>query len=267
MLDGTHRHALTPPPGWINRPPPTPERRKHLSQEEKQALREERKEEALELKEWWYREMMATPSPLTERMTLFWHNHFTSSLHKVKWPPFLYWQNLLFRKDALGSFRDLLFGTAKDPAMIRYLDTGSNHKDRPNENYARELFELFTLGEGHYTEQDIKQAARAFTGWHIDPQTGRFRFNPYQHDEGVKQVFGKTGNFSGDDILSLTLNSPHVAIYIVQKLWREFVSDEPVPQRWLDWPTRFARVRIRLSRSSAHCSRHSPSGLPRTVGC
>ncbi len=230
VLDGIHRHALAPPPRWINARPPAPERRKHLSQEDKQAFREERKEEALELKEWWYREMVTTPSPLTERMTLFWHNHFTSSLHKVKWPPFLYRQNTLLRAHALGSFRDLLFETAKDPAMIRYLDTGSNHRDRPNENYARELFELFTLGEGHYTEQDIKQAARAFTGWHIDPQTGGFRLNPKQHDDGVKQVFGTSGRFSGEDILNLTLKSPQVAVHIVRKLWREFVSDEPAPQ-------------------------------------
>lgn len=230
VLDGTHRQALTPPPRWINRLPPAPEQRKHFSQDEKQAFREERKEEALELKGWWYQEMMTTPSPLTERMTLFWHNHFTSSLHKVKWPPFLYKQNFLLRMHALGSFRDVLFETAKDPAMIRYLDTGSNHKDRPNENYARELFELFTLGEGHYTEQDIKQAARAFTGWHIDPHTGGFRLNPKQHDDGVKQVFGTTGRFSGEDILSLTLKSPQVAIHIVRKLWREFVSEEPEAQ-------------------------------------
>ncbi len=230
VLDGTHRRAVTPPPRWINKLPPSPERRKHLSQGEKQAFREERKEEALELKAWWYQEMMTTPSPLTERMTLFWHNHFTSSLHKVKWPSFLYRQNLLLRAHALGSFRDLLVETAKDPAMIRYLDTGSNHKDHPNENYARELFELFTLGEGHYTEQDVKQAARAFTGWHIDPDTGGFRFNAKQHDDGVKQVFGTSGRFSGEDMLSLTLKSPQVAIHIIRKLWREFVSDEPEAQ-------------------------------------
>ena len=119
---------------------------------DKKAFREARKEEGLELKAWWYRELITTRSPLLERMTLFWHNHFTSSLQKVKWPPFLYQQNVLFRIHAVGSFRTLLHAVAKNPAMLLYLDTQTNHREHPNENFARELFELFTLGEGHYTE-------------------------------------------------------------------------------------------------------------------
>ena len=198
--------AQTPPPKWIHRLPPLPRDRKHWSEMDKRAFREERKEEGLELKQWWYRELCATRTPILERMTLFWHNHFTSSLHKVKWPPFLYWQNVLLRLHALGSFRELLKAIAKNPAMILYLDTQTNRKDHPNENFARELFELFTLGEGHYTEQDIKEAARAFSGWHIDHRTGAFRVDPLHHDEGCKVVFGKSGEFDGDDILALTLD-------------------------------------------------------------
>ena len=111
--------------------------------------------------------------------------------------------------------------------MLLYLDTQSNRKEHPNENFARELFELFTLGEGHYTEQDIKEAARAFTGWHLDCHTGAFRVDLRHHDDGRKVVFGKSGPFEGDDILSLTLEQPQVARYIVGKLWREFISDRP----------------------------------------
>ncbi len=227
LLGEALRHAHTPPPHWVTTLPPPPAQHRHMPTEQKKAFREARQREGLELKRWWYREMLTTSSPLTERMTLFWHNHFTSSLQKVHWPPFLYRQNVLLRAHALGSFRELVVGTAKDPAMIRYLDTQSNHLRHPNENYARELFELFTLGEGHYTEQDIKEAARAFTGWHLDPRTGSFRLNAKQHDTGLKSVFGKRGPFSGEEILDLTLSLPQVATHIVRKLWREFVSDEP----------------------------------------
>ena len=229
LLDTVTTRAVTVPPAWINRLPPPQAERKQMGQAEKKAFREERKEESLELKAWWYRELLTTPSPLTERMTLFWHNHFTSSFQKVKWPPFLYRQNVLLRSQALGSFRELLSAVAKDPAMLLYLDTQQNQKDRPNENFARELFELFTLGEGHYSEQDIKEAARCFTGWHVDRRTGSFRVNQAKHDQGMKRLFGRTGLFTGDDALRLTLEQPQVAVHVTQKLWKEFVSDQPDP--------------------------------------
>ena len=219
--------ARTPTPPWADHLPPLPKERKHWSESVRKAFREARKVEGQELKAWWYRELLSTGSPLLERMTLFWHNHFTSSLHKVKWPPFLYQQNVLFRIHALGSFRTLLHAVAKNPAMLLYLDTQTNQKERPNENFARELFELFTLGEGHYTETDIKQAARAFTGWHLDHRTGAFRVEQRRHDDGRKVVFGQSGYFDGDDIISLTLDQPQVARHVVGKLWREFISDEP----------------------------------------
>lgn len=115
--------------------------------------------------------------------------------------------------------------------MMLYLDTQTNHKDHPNENFARELFELFTLGEGHYSEDDIKQAARAFTGWHVAlHRGGGFAFNRARHDAGVKRVLGKTGAFDGDDILAIVLDQPSCATYIVTKLWREFISDMPDPR-------------------------------------
>ena len=194
-------------------------------------FRRERQQKGQELKTWWFKEMIMTPSPLTERMTLFWHNHFTSSLRKVKWTPLLYRQNLLFRRMGMGSFQDLLFAVAKDPAMILYLDTQTNRKQQPNENFARELFELFTLGEGHYTEQDIKEAARAFTAWKFNRRNGTFHIARRQEDTGLKTVLGKTGHFTGDEVLTLTLKQPSTAPYLVAKLWREFISDEPDPRQ------------------------------------
>ena len=229
VLSITTTKARTPPPVWIHGLPPLHHRRTRWSEQERKTFHEQLKIQGRELKTWWYRELVTTPNPLLERMTLFWHNHFTSSVHKVRWPAFLYQQNVLLRLHAMGSFRTLLHAIAKNPAMLLYLDTQTNRKEHPNENFARELFELFTLGEGHYHEQDIKEAARAFSGWHLDLRTGAFRVDVRHFDDGQKTLFGKTGRFEGDDVLSLTLEQPQVARYLTGKLWREFVSDEPEP--------------------------------------
>ena len=180
-----------------------------------------------DLRAWWLGEMLATPSPFTERMTLFWHNHFVSSLQKVRPTRLMYRQNLLLREHALGDFGELLHAVSRDPAMIVYLDSASNRKGHPNENFAREVMELFTLGEGNYSEQDIKEAARAFTGWGIDPETGAFLFRRKQHDEGVKTVLGRSGPFDGGDVLEILLAEPQTARLIVRKLWQEFISPTP----------------------------------------
>ncbi len=227
VLSISTNKARTPPPAWIHQLPPLPRIRAVWSDRERHAFHDQLKREGQELKAWWYRELIATSHPFLERMTLFWHNHFTSSLHKVRWPAFLHQQNVLLRLHALGSFRTLLHGVAKNPAMLLYLDTQTNRREHPNENFARELFELFTLGEGQYHEQDIKEAARAFAGWHLDLRTGAFRVDLRHFDDGQKVVFGKTGRFEGDDVLSLTLEQPQVARYLVGKLWKEFVSDQP----------------------------------------
>ncbi len=186
-------------------------------------------EQGQALRGWWFGEMLATPSPFTERMTLFWHNHFVSSLRKVRPTRLMYRQNLLLRENALGSFRDMLHAIARDPAMILYLDNASNRKGSPNENFARELMELFTLGEGNYSEQDVKEAARAFTGWGIDGETGEFRFRPAVHDDGVKTLLGRSGAFGGADVLDILLAQPQTAEWIARKLWRELISPEPDP--------------------------------------
>jgi uncharacterized protein (DUF1800 family) len=171
--------------------------------------------------------MLATRSPLTERMTLFWHNHFVSSQQKVRYTRLMYEQNVLLRRHAVGNFGELLHAVSKDPAMVIYLDSASNRKGKPNENFAREVMELFTLGEGNYSEQDIKEAARAFTGWSVDPDSGEFMFRRPAHDDGVKTVLGRSGNFDGDAVLDILLAQPQTAEFIVSKLWREFVSPAP----------------------------------------
>ncbi len=186
-------------------------------------------EQARELRNWWVEEMLVTDQPLVERMTLCWHNHFTSSLEKVKYTPAMYRQNELFRREAFGNFGRLLKAVARDPAMLIYLDGVRSVARQPNENFARELLELFTLGEGHYTEADIRNAARAFTGWSIDRETGAFRMHEQAHDSGEKTFLGQSGPFTGDDILAILLKQPRTAELVVEKLWREFVSLRPDP--------------------------------------
>jgi uncharacterized protein (DUF1800 family) len=227
LLDGIRTEALTPPPAWVDEALPDLRNIRNMSEAERKQWREQTIQRSRELKSWWFREMLATDSPLTERLTLFWHNHFTSSLRKVKSPTLLYRQNVLLRRHAAGNFRTLLHAVAQDPAMIRYLDGNTSRRDKPNENFARELLELFTTGEGHYTERDIKEAARAFTGWSLEPGSGQARFNPRRHDTGNKEFMGRRGNFNGDDILDIVLDQPRVAEHITEKLWREFVSDTP----------------------------------------
>jgi len=235
LLAGVRREALTPAPGWLDESPVELRRRQQAAVAERKAGADGKplqvvrpvEEQGRELRNWWVEEMLATDQPLTERMVLFWHNHFTSSLLKVRFPPALFRQNALFRRQALGNFATLLHEVARDPAMLIYLDGRGSVARQPNENFARELLELFTLGEGHYSETDIKQAARAFTGWSIDPQSGLFVNQPQQHDDGDKTFMGQSGRFDGDQIVAILLKHPRTAETIVEKLWREFVSLKP----------------------------------------
>jgi uncharacterized protein (DUF1800 family) len=198
------------------------------SEKERQEYRKEQRRLGGELQVWWLSQMLATESPLTEQMVLFWHSHFVSSLSKVKSPVLMYQQNQLFRELAFGNYRDLVQAVSKDPAMTIYLDNQSNKKTAPNENYARELLELFTLGEGNYTEADIKEAARAFTGWQVNRRNGEFHVNKRQHDNGEKTVFGQTGNWNGDEIVDLIFEEKgeQAALFLVEKLYRYFVSSK-----------------------------------------
>lgn len=235
LLDSWHAHALTPAPAWLKEGPAELRMMQKDAVEKKgvdgKPLKIVRpvQEQARELRNWWVEEMLATDQPLVERMTLFWHNHFTSSLQKVNYAPAMYRQNELYRREAFGNFARLLKAVARDPAMLIYLDGVRSVARQPNENFARELLELFTLGEGHYSEADIKNAARAFTGWSIDRENGAFVNRAPQHDDGEKTFLGQTGRFTGDDIIAILLRQPRTAELVVEKLWREFVSLQPDP--------------------------------------
>lgn len=176
----------------------------------------------------WLRRMADPAEPaLLERMTLFWHGHFACRTRAGR----LAVQQLnALREHALGNFRDLLRAVSRDPGMIRFLNNQQNRKEQPNENYARELMELFTLGRGHYTEQDVKEAARAFTGWSSNLR-GAFVFRRFWHDEGKKTVFGQSGNYDGDAIIDLILEKPQAARFIAGKVYRYFANEQPDESR------------------------------------
>ena len=183
---------------------------------------------------WLYR-MVNTHRPLAEKMTLFWHGHFATAAAKVN-SPFLMWrQNELFRARGLGNFGDLTLAVSQDPAMLLWLDGNANRKASPNENYGRELLELFMLGIGNYSEADVWAAARAFTGWYFRGQRGdnnryisaEFYFAANQHDSGPKTFLGQTGAWNGDDIIRIALGQPACARWIARKLFSYFVWDAP----------------------------------------
>ncbi|MET0918833.1 MAG: DUF1800 domain-containing protein [Burkholderiales bacterium] len=231
VLRDVRTQAITPPPSFtLETTALRYPRADTVTPEERRAFQQQLVRQGLELRAWWMHEMLVTPSPITERMTLFWHNHFVSSQQKVRFSRLMYQQNATLRAHALGSFADLLRAASKDPAMLIYLDTAQSRTGQPNENFAREVMELFTLGEGHYGEADIKEAARAFTGWSLDRDTGRYLFRPAIHDYGMKTVLGKSGRFDGDGVLDVILDRPQTAEFITAKLWREFVSGDPDPR-------------------------------------
>ncbi len=232
LLAGVRAEPFTAPPSWIDEMPPTASDRKALTAAQRRDFNKAMRTRWEPLKQWWAGEMLATPSPLTEHLVLFWHNHFVSEIKKVKWAGYMYAQNALFRRHALGNFAELLRRMAKGPAMLIYLDGRTNRKGRANENFAREILELFTLGEGRgYAEDDIVEAARAFTGWTVDPVSGAFVFNRNLHDDGTKSFLGRRGPFTGDDIIDILLARPRVAEFITEALWREFVSAVPDPEQ------------------------------------
>lgn len=174
---------------------------------------------------WWAGRMVATPRPLEEKMTLFWHGHFATSETKVRDYRKLLLQNRTLREHATGNFRELLLAVMRDPAMLVYLDNGQNIKDHPNENFGRELLELFTMGVGNYTEDDIREASRAFTGWTNDAL--EFRFDRDKHDDGPKEFLGQRGAFDGDDIVEIILAQPVTAEFVASKVYRFFVREDP----------------------------------------
>jgi len=173
---------------------------------------------------WWINRMLTTRRPLEEKLTLFWHGHFATGENKTRDYRMMLRQNVMLREHASGRLRDLLVGILKDPAMLVYLDNGENVKSHPNENFGRELLELFTMGVGNYSEHDVREAARAFTGWTNDALT--FRFDAGQHDFGEKTFLGRSGPFDGEDIIDVILAQPVTAEFVASKLYRYFVRDE-----------------------------------------
>ena len=185
-----------------------------------------------ELRGWWLYCMLQGGHPLREKLALFWHNHFATSIAKVRDPGLMFRQNVIFRAHALGEFGPMLHAVTRDPAMLVWLDSNTNVKGKPNENYARELMELFSLGVGNYTEKDVREAARSFSGWHTD---GRgFRFNADQHDGGEKTFLGKTGHWTGNEIVDIVLKQPACARFLVRKLYAAFVSEVAPPEGLLE---------------------------------
>src|SRR5439155_4213078 len=195
-------------------------------------VRRHRRHEASQMMLWWINRMIAATNPLPEKLTLFWHDRFATSLQKVGSPELMFRQNQLFRTMGAGRFEPLAQAVAKDAAMMVWLDSNSNKRESPNENFARELFELFTLGAGNYSEADVKAAARAFTGWRVSPRTQQFAFAPRLHDGDAKVLFGETGSFGGDDVVRLVTGRPECARFVTAQLWSHFARpvtpDDPL---------------------------------------
>lgn len=211
----------------------TPEERQEVLRKIEEARRkanaEDRRiqaERMTELRGWWLERMAKGPRPLQEKLTLFWHGHFATSVTKVRDACYMWLQNDTFRRNAAGNWRTMLQEITQDPAMLIWLDQAQSNKQHPNENYAREVMELFALGEGHYTEEDILEAARALTGLTLDRRSQRCVYNPRIHDDGQKKILGRTGDFGWKDVLDIILDQPQAAQFIAYKLWRFFASED-----------------------------------------
>lgn len=192
-----------------------------LSDEQKKQLRQQSQKDIKNLNLAWLNEMVNSDAQLREKIALFWHGHFAARNLNI------FYQQLLLdviRRNALGNFGELLREVSKTAAMINFLNNNQNKKDHPNENFAREVMELFTMGRGNYTEHDVKEAARAFTGWGANIR-GEFVFKKFQHDEGTKSILGRSGNFDGDDVLDILLEQKQTAYFITKKIYRFFVND------------------------------------------
>ncbi|CAN5651060.1 DUF1800 domain-containing protein [soil metagenome] len=194
-----------------------------LTAEQKKAIRQQSRDGLKSLNQRWLQEMINSEAQLRERMSLFWHGHFACRVINI-----YFQQELLdiIRNNATGNFGELLRAVSKSSAMLQFLNNQQNRKQKPNENFAREVMELFTMGRGNYSEKDVKEAARAFTGWGFNIQ-GEFVFRKNQHDDGSKTFLGETGNFEGDDIIDIILKQKTTAVFIVKKIYRYFVNDNP----------------------------------------
>ncbi len=224
ILSGIRTEPVLMLPDWKDKTRNDPDF-KALDQKEQNQLR---KQWAHELKEWWAGEILVTNSPLTEKMVLFWHDHFATALQKVRWPQLMLRQNMTFRKNALGSFETLLNSMIHDSALLFYLDAQQSKKQAPNENLARELMELFTMGIGNYTEQDVRELARALTGLRIDKDTGAVDFKPGAHDARQKEILGTKKRFRPAEVANFLVSRKETQKRMVGKLWKLMI-DLPLP--------------------------------------
>lgn len=209
-------------------------------------IQQESRKQGLEAQHWWFNRMLKTKAPLREKMTLFWHDHFATSVQKVRQPVLMLKQNDLFRDHAFGNFRELTQQVVRDPAMMLYLDTQRSSKSKPNENFAREIMELFTLGEGNYTEEDVKQAARAFTGYQLNRLNGEVMQSARAWDDGEKTIFGKTGPYNGKDVVNLIFKKDACAKFMAVKLWEFFAYEKPVDSAMEDLAATFRKYDYEL---------------------
>lgn len=206
------------------------QQKKELDKEDKKMIQQKNRESIRNLNLYWLEEMVKSDAQLREKMAFFWHGHFACRNLNI-----FFQQGLLdvIRRNALGNFRTLLKEVSKTAAMLNFLNNQQNKKDHPNENFAREVMELFTLGRGNYTENDVKEAARAFTGWSATMK-GEFIFRRFQHDPDSKTVLGKTGNFDGDEVLDILLQQKQTAKFITQKIYRFFVNEQADGEK-IEW--------------------------------
>ncbi len=193
--------------------------------EAQRMLRREQAQRDRDLQFWWLDWMVASPTPAAEKLTLFWHGHFATSLNKVRNPYLLYLQNLTLRQHAMGAIPELTRAISRDPAMILWLDLQRSGRGKPNENFARELMELFVLGEGNYSEQDVLESARAFTGYRTHPLRGGFQVVQRMHDSGPKSILNEKGDFDGDGVIQILFQQEAAARFLCRKIWRYYVSD------------------------------------------
>lgn len=194
-------------------------------------IRKNERRSVIGLQRWWLERMLNSPAPLQEKMTLYFHGHFTTAtIQKGVDPQMTFGQNDLFRRNALGNLRELTWQVSIDPAMLLYLDNATNVAQHPNENYARELMELFTLGVDHYSENDVRESARAWSGWIVNRRLGKAQYVPRRHDDGSKTFLGQTGNLGGRDIVNIIYSRPACATFWANSLLNFFVYNNPEPQ-------------------------------------
>ena len=243
LVDGPATPVPAPPPAWAqprdltalreqvrdamqDAPAGDEKARQMARQEILKGVRQAQAADIVDLGAWWLERMRQSSDPLEEKLTLFWHGHFATSVQKVRDAYLMWRQNQTFREHARGNFGVLVKAMSRDPAMIDWLDLQQSKAAHPNENFAREVMELFTLGEGHYTEQDVTEGARAFTGYRVNPKDESFLFQVSQHDSTPKQFLGKTVS-DGDQVIDVILQQPACAVFIAKKLWAFFADENP----------------------------------------